>query len=1287
MKLKHLELQGYKTFASKAEFVFPTGITAIVGPNGSGKSNVADAVRWVLGEQTYSVLRGKRTEDMIFAGSEQRPRAGMAEAFLTLDNSDGWLPVEFAEVVVGRRAYRSGENEYLLNGSRVRLKDVIELLSASGLARRTYTVIGQGLVDQALSLRPEERRTLFEEAAGISLYQSKRDEALRKLDDSQRNLERVRDILAEIGPRLRTLQRQAERSQQYERLAGELRELQRTWYGFHWSRAQETLRVARQAAEAQAKTLDERQSELESLGGRLDELHDEQSALRAKLVEWQRQSAALHSQAEAVQRELAVLTERARLLKQQQAELVAETQPLQAQRAAQAERVTQAEAELAALSQQLAARQTQIAAAQEALAARQAQREALAQTRRAAQDSAFQLASEASDRRNRRVQLAERKSELEREQDGHAAELAKLSTELDAQRQTLAEIESDIAALVAQGNALKAQADAQAAEIAACQKRQAELENELTPARAAETELRARHEALGQLRADMVGFDAGAREVLNARLPGVRGALASLIQVSAEWERAVEAALGADAQAIVVDDWSVVEAVSKRGLGRATLLPLAPLRDLASRRERARREQAEQQRRQRTLAQERQHQQREVLQQRQHEWREQIERRQRELDQARPWWRKLVDPLFNHDSALLTDFAAGPKLDDILLSDLTGEHFPVSTSSPESLPFAASVVTRDEAIRPAIEALLGDVLLADDLAQAQRLLPQLPPGARIVTRAGEVVRHSGAATVGGADASGAGTLGLLAREREWRDLPAQLAAAQQRVSNIEAARGRQAARQAALERERATILSGLDEVARRVRSRSQERDVLGRAAERLDQQIKWQEALVKQTQAELDALADKDTGLAAELLSLAEQQQTAEQGILSADAQLAALPLEELAAQVTQLQTAAAVAGQAAQGQQTLVRNERGTLSQLDAQIAARSARAGQLGRESAALESQLEAQRAGAAESFGQIAELDTQLQPAQAQLARLEAEQQMIESQERTARSRLHELESRHNAAMLEAGRREDEVNALRARIDEDLGLVELEMGEATGPVPLPLRPIVEELPAVSELPEGIETEIQRRKAQLHRIGPISPEVQAEFKETQERHAFLTTQNADLEQAIASLNQVIAELDELMRKSFLETFEAIAAEFKQTFTRIFGGGSAKLVLADPDNLTTTGIDISARPPGKRQQGLALLSGGERALTAAALLFAILKVRPTPFCFLDEVDAALDEANIGRFRDMLQELSASTQFVVITHNRGTLEAADTIYGISMGGDSASRALSLKLEGETVAAA
>jgi len=1286
MKLKHLELQGFKTFATKTEFEFPTGITAIVGPNGSGKSNVADAVRWVLGEQSYSLLRGKKTEDMIFAGSDLRARAGMAEVMLTLDNSSGWLPVEFSEVVIGRRAYRSGDNEYYLNGSRVRLRDVMDLLGASGLARRTYAVIGQGLVDQALSLRPEERRELFEEAAGIAHYQAKRDEALKRLDETQRNLERVRDILTEIGPRLRALQRQSERSQQYERIVGELRDLQRTWYGYHWGRAQEALRTARQAAEVQARLLAERQDELVALGERLDGLRARQTELRARLVEWQRQSAALHAQAEAVGRELAVMSERARLLKQQQAELD-EMQPLNEQRARQAGRVTQAEVELASLAQQLATTQTEIARAQESLAARQAERQAISAARRAAQERTSRLAAGSADRRNRRAQLAERQAELRREQADHLHEQAQLQSELEAQRQMIAQVEAEIAALAGQGNALKAEAEARSAEIAASQKRQAELDEQLAQARAVETELRARYEAVGQVRTEMAGYDMGARAVLSAAFPGVRGAVVSLIQVDDEWERAIESALGSDAQAIVVDDWQTVQAIAARNLGRATLLPLDALGALAQERERVQREQAErQQRAERRRAEERRRKQREMIEQRRRARREKLEQRQRELEQARPGWRKLVDRILNIQPMSLEEFAADIELDDILLYEPPVEQvasIPLPPRPPASQCPASSVVTCDSAIRPAVDALLGNVFLAQDLAEAQRVLLDLAPGAMVVTRAGEVLRPSGVMTVG---ASGAAT-GLLAREREWRELPAQMAVAQQRVAQLEAAYDHQVARQTALERERSAILSSLDDLSKRIRSRTQERDVLTRAAERLDQQIAFQVKLIQQSQSEIDTLTERDQALSAELESLAAQQQAAEDEIRTADEKLAALPLEELTAQVTQLNTAAAVASQAVQGQQAIVRNEQSALAQMEAQIAARAARGAQLARESAALESQLEAQQMHAAEFDRKIAELDAQLQPAQAELARLEAEQQITEGRESAARQRLHEMESHHNAAVLEAGRREDELNNLHARIDEDLGLVELDMSEATGPMPLPLKPIVEELPIVRELPEGIETEIQRRKAQLHRIGPISPEVQQEFRETQERYHFLTTQNQDLQKAIASLNQVITELDELMRKSFVETFEAIAAEFKNTFARLFGGGTARLVLTDPENIALTGIDIIARPPGKRQQGLALLSGGERALTAAALLFAILKVRPTPFCFLDEVDAALDEANVGRFREMLQELSATTQFVIITHNRGTVEAADTIYGITMGADTASRALSLKLEGETVAAA
>ena len=334
MRLKHLELHGFKTFATRSEFVFPTGMTAIVGPNGSGKSNIADAIRWVLGEQSFSTLRAKKTDDLVFAGGEGRARSGMAEAYLTLDNSDGFFPIEFSEVTIGRRAYRDGENEYLLNGNKVRLRDITELLSQTGLARRTYAVVGQGLIDQALSLRAEERRALFEEAAGISLYQSKRGEALKRLDETQRNLERVKDLLAEIGPRVRQLERQARRVQDYTRLSGEMHEMQRTWFGYHWGKSQEGLREAKESCRAQAAQVEQRRAELAANGQQLDALRRRQLERRTQLSEWHHQSGGLHTQAESLQRELAVLSERARLLLQQADQARAEVEPLEMQIAA-----------------------------------------------------------------------------------------------------------------------------------------------------------------------------------------------------------------------------------------------------------------------------------------------------------------------------------------------------------------------------------------------------------------------------------------------------------------------------------------------------------------------------------------------------------------------------------------------------------------------------------------------------------------------------------------------------------------------------------------------------------------------------------------------------------------------------------------------------------------------------------------------------------------------------------------------------------------------------------------
>lgn len=1206
MRLKHLELQGFKTFAGKHEFVFPAGVTAIVGPNGSGKSNIADAIRWVLGEQSFSLLRAKRTEELIFSGSESRPRAGLASVALTLDNSDGWLPIEFSEITISRQATRDGQNKYYLNNSRVRLRDINELLGQSGLARRTYAFIGQGLVDQALSLRPEERRELFEEAAGIGVYQAKREETLRKLEEAQRNLERARDLLAEITPRLRSLKRQAERSEQHDRLSNELHDMLKTWYGYHWGRAQEALHTARSTASLQEAQLAKQQSELDELSDKLARVRSQQAALRSQLAAWQRQRTDVQARQEAIRRELAVFGERGRSLEAQLAELEAASSSLQAQRAEQAAQLDQAHARLEALRQQASGHAQRIALTQQALQERQAQRSRLNAQRAEAHERAVQLAAQVAERRDRQAQLAERQADLHHEQAAQQREQDQLEDELAKQHHIVQNVEAELAALAAQESQHQAGLADCAAQISASQQRQAALDDELVQAQAAETGLRAQLDTLDKVRVGLGGYSAGAQAIASAHIPGIRGALATLITVPPEWERAVEAALGPAVQALLADNWQAVLAARQLladtpgAGGQATLIPLDLLEESAA--------------------------------------------------QASFWQR------------LLARLAAW-------------------LNKPAAARRASQVVTCEPAVRPAVEALLGRTLLADDLAAARAMAARLRPGEQLVTPRGDVLRADGTAWLGQA---GAGS-GFLAREREWRELPAHLAAAQAHVRDVEARRDREAAHQLTCINQQAALTHAVEQVRQQQRGRSSERDALLRAAERLEQNIHWQASRVAQLQKELDALQAQQNSLGDEGRTLSAQRLAAEDSLAACDAQLAALPLEELAAQLSALQTDAAVAEQAAQGQQAVLASQQGALAQLDAQLAARAGRIAQLKHERFELQAQLESLHVKDNQLGGELAELDARIQPGETRLEQLERSQAVTETDESAARARIRDYELRYNAAQLDVSRRQDEINTLRTRVDEDLGLVELELTEdITAPLLLPLRPIIEELPTVSQLPEDLEQSIQRRKAALRRLGPINAEARNEYQQTQERHTFLTTQCADLEQAIASLHQVIAELDELMRQAFIETFKAIADEFKQTFAQLFGGGSAKIVLTDPDNLMATGIDIVARPPGKRQQGLALLSGGERSLTAAALLFAILKVRPTPFCVLDEVDAALDESNVVRFREMLQALGGHTQFIIITHNRGTVEIAGTIYGVTMGADHASRVLSYRLEGQDV---
>ncbi len=1194
MLLKRLELQGYKTFATKTEFLFDPGITAIVGPNGSGKSNIADAVRWVLGEQSYRTLRAKRTEDMIFSGSAQRPRLGMAQTFLTLDNADGWLPIEYSEVTIGRRAYRSGENEYLLNGNPVRLKDINELLATGGLSRRTYTVIGQGLIDAALSLRPEERRVLFEEAAGITGYQAKRDNALTRLEATQQNIMRVNDIINEIVPRLKHLERQAQQAHEYGQLCEELERLLRIWYGYRWHQGQKNLALVKVRQEAQREGLNQRKAELQNVEEQLTLIRTQQSQRRRELSDWHNQSSTLHAQAEKVQRHLAVSQERQRLLKQQGAEILAEIGPLEGDHASQKERIERTEAELSRLENLATEQSRQLEEAQTRMAVCQGQRRALLKELTTVRNQALELTTEAVNKRHHLVSLKERRTNVEGEKEKRRQTIAQLESQLASLEDQRRQFEVAIDGLAGERKALAGQREELQTAVEDQKGRLAELEARLGQVQRREEHWRARQEVLSRMRQEMEGVRPGVRAILQAApedaagLAGIVGLVVSLVRAPADLETAIEAALEGHLQDIVVQTQEQAQAalafLREKKAGRATFLP---------------------------------------------------------LDAARP--PEILPP----------------------------------PDAPGLIGLAREVVDFDPQLGPIFQTLLGRTIVVRDLATARRIRSETHRF-DIVTLDGQVLRSDGSIT--GGQARDEREKGMLAQEREWRELPHRLAQTSEERRQI-------AARRQAEERESQRLLAEMAALSERdrdletaMRTKEAERQTTERERLRLKQTLEEETATIEHLARAGEALDEQEASLEKEIETLQVQEMAIQERTIRLQRELEATTDDDLRHEVTQLQTALAVTEQNRKNQEALLQGQRADLSRQGERLAAKRKRAEELESENEALTTRIADLNSQAQDISARIQALADLIEPAETELAALEGAHTERQEEETKCRARIREYENMYNQTALEMQRRQDELLNLRREIEDALGLVELEWEVLDGQPPLPLKPLVSTLPSVEALPDGLGEEIQHLKARQRRLGPINPNAPAEYAEALERYTFLTAQADDLQQAAQSLRSILAELNQVMEKDFIQTFRAVAAEFRAYFTVLFGGGMAKLTLTDPDRPLESGIDIVARLPGRRRQSLALLSGGEKALTATALIFAILKVSPTPFCILDEVDAMLDEANIDRFRETLEELSTHTQFIVITHNRGTIESADTVYGISMGEDSVSQVVSLKLE-------
>jgi chromosome segregation protein len=1198
-RLKSFELHGYKTFASRNEFIFSDGITAIVGPNGSGKSNIADALRWVLGEQSFGLLRAKKTEDMIFSGSENRPRAGMASATVVFDNTDGWLPIDFTEVGITRRAYRDGENEYLLNGQRVRLKDVSEVLAKSGLAERTYTIIGQGLVDAALALKAEERRRLFEEAAGIGLHRTRREEAIKRLETTRRNLERVQDILAELQPRLRSLERQAKRAQEYNQMKADLKVILREWYGYHWHLAQSELVTAQITANHNEEIYSEVQSNQIHLDEKLSNYRSQINQIREELSRYHQELTSLHRRREVLSREQAVNNERSRLLTQQLEQYFTERNKVNEETGIQKDQLQASNQELEQLEQEMSEAKQSAAQSIEALNTRQRERMVLEEqilslegeirekVAKSAQMQARQLEKEAHiDRLRTALEKIEKEKELSQ------AELTSAQKKLHSSQHAKEEKSNHTRAIQQELN--KAQEKLTSLEL-----ERKDLSEKISAQKSLSAQVQAELTVLEEAENNLTGYEEGARILLQAvkehRLDGAMGSLGNHLVVPEEYESAIAAILGEYIDSLVIESINQTEkALDLIGSDsiRGSMLP---------------------------------------------------------LDAILP-----VNPL-----------------------SLDLEKAPVDPGN--ILGIAANLIKAEAKIKPIIDLLLSQVIVVKDRKTARAIISTRElrklPGVKVVTLKGEMYHSSGPIV------RGASRKGLLARPRHQRETKSTLEQSQTLLNEY-------------IEKD-SILVQTLDHLRgeeERIKQEYKNAEELEKSAnhqlrqheiqvEKIQRNLEWHEEQKSRSQADIDHELVELSTFKDESEKLKIDSQSLQSELDAKNNEILALPLEELQAENTYWNTNLAVIDRALLDAKKSQHEKFEQYQQLVTNLDELAKRASQLEIEIQTLNATMVEGSKEENLIAGKIDELSQMVNPLEEKLSGLEREHNGLLLTDAESRQALRIAEQQYTQAKINLARHQEAFESLRGHIEDDFGLVSFEYTDSvSGPKPLPLDGMVEELPKVEVLSPEIEETIRQQKAQIRRMGAINPEAQNEYQEVRERFEFLNSQVEDLVKAESHIKEVIQELDLLMEREFQRTFEAVAQEFKQIFTRLFGGGSARLALTDPENLTDTGIDIEARLPGRREQGLSLLSGGERSLTATALVFSLLRVSPTPFCILDEVDAMLDEANVGRFRDLLTELSEKTQFIVITHNRNTVQAANIIYGVTMGRDSASQVISLRMD-------
>ena len=1166
MYLKSIEVQGFKSFANKITFEFHNGITGIVGPNGSGKSNVGDAVRWVLGEQSAKQLRGGNMQDVIFSGTETRKPLGFAYVAITLDNSDHKLPIDYQEVTIARRLYRSGESEYLLNGTSCRLKDVNELFYDTGIGKEGYSIIGQGQIDKILSGKPEERRELFDEAAGIVKFKRRKNTAIKKLEEEQQNLTRVNDILSELTRQLAPLEKQAETAKVYLKKKEALKQLDIQMFLVEMARIREQLKAVEEKYEIAQSDLEETCKSFDVTKTEYENLEKELEILETEIQKSREQSTQKTLEKQNLENQIHLLQEQIHSAKQNETQYQERAVALDAdidKRKKEEQGYLEEQSQLEEKAAEFSRVQSQ---AQEAFKEIAIEIHNLEEAIESGKNEIIEILNQRASIKGKlqrydtmMEQISIRKVALNQRNLTLRSEVAQLDASEEQYKTQKQEIEETIEKLIRQGNRCEDQIKKYQAEISRATQ---QLENEKTAYHREASRL----ESLKNIMERYDGYGNSIRRVMEQKknVSGIKGVVADLLKVEKNYETAIETALGGSIQNIVTDNENtakgMIEFLKKNKYGRATFLPLTSMKNKKT---------------------------------------------------------------FNNPAAL---------------------------KEPGVIGVASDLVQVEAEYEGLANYLLGRTLVVDHIDHGIAIAKKYQYTIRMVTIEGESLNPGGSLT-GGAFKNNSNLLG---RRREIDELHENVEKLKLNIEKL----------QAALEEYR--------------NKRNHFRDEAGRIQESLQEQY-IQENTV---QMNLNSMSDKRAEIKQGYENLKRENAELEKQTkeIEENSQSIQLEMEASASQESALEKSINEKQEELESRKKQETDISKELEKSQLEGAGITSRKGfiqenlrRIKEELESLTNQKEALFAGMEEGKEEALKKETEIVKIRQEIELAAKEEEEDREKLQEALLKKEKMTQEHKAFFS----KRDELSARMNLLDKEsyrlLGQKEkLEENQETQVNYMWEEYEITYSQALIDMPDElqeraeIKSAISNMRSEIRQLGNVNVNAIEEYKELSERHTFMKTQHDDLVQAEETLQGIINELDTGMRRQFEEKFGQIRIEFDKAFKELFGGGKGTLELDEEEDILEAGIRIISQPPGKKLQNMMQLSGGEKALTAIALLFAIQNLKPSPFCLLDEIEAALDDSNVTRYAKYLHKLTKNTQFIIITHRRGTMAAADRLYGITM---------------------